>query len=96
MARPKTEYYKDIRTLQKQANMLKRGTEMLDERWDEIVNSMIDFAVKKKSVTAAAWLRDTFIGKPIEQVKVDAENETQRIFGLAYNMDKLKNVVSDE
>lgn len=96
MARPKTEYYKDIRILQKQANMLKRGAEMLDDRWDEIVNSMIDFAVKKRSVTAATWLRDTFIGKPIEQVKVDAENETQRVFGLAYNMDKLKNVVSDE
>lgn len=98
MARPKTEHFKDVRTLQKQANMLKRGAEMLDERWEEVVNAMIDTAVKKKSVNAATWLRDTFIGKPVDQVKLDTTEGTEgsnKFFGLAYNMDKLKDVISE-
>ena len=76
MARPKTEFARDVKQLQKQANMIKRGTEMLDERWDEVVNAMLDTAIKKKSVMAATWLRDTFIGKPTEKIQHTSDSDS--------------------
>ena len=76
MARPKTEFAKDVEQLKKQANMIKRGTEMLEERWEDVVNAMLDVAIKKKSVMAATWLRDTFIGKPTEKIQHTGDNDS--------------------
>lgn len=84
MARPKSACSDDIATIHKRANMLRRGAEILDERWDEVVDAMIDCATKKKSVMAATWLRDTFIGKPKEQVELS--NEVGKSFELSYKL----------
>lgn len=83
MARPKTEYHNDVESLQKQARMIKQGREILEGRWHEVVSAMIDCAVKKKSPTAAAWLRDTFIGKPQEVQKIEVDSGEE---GFTFNI----------
>lgn len=97
MARPKTEYAKDVEILKKQARMIKQGTEMLEERWPEVINAMLDVAIKKKSVMAATWLRDTFIGKPVDVVvqKEDNSDTPANVFSVPYTLDKLNNVIGE-
>ena len=80
MSRPNSELVSSVEMLQKRANMLRRGVELVDTQWDEIIQAMIDAAVKKKSVMAATWLRDTFIGKPTETIKHEADNDGDERF----------------
>lgn len=91
MGRPKSELVNDVETIKRKAHMLRRGLDLVDDEWDDIIRAMIDVAKKKKSVMAATWLRDTFIGKPREQVELS--NEGGKVFELAY---KIKDAIDEK
>lgn len=72
----------DVETLKRKARMLRRGTELVDDSWDEIIKAMIKCAIKKQSVPAAIFLRDTFHGKPKERQELEVKNDESGSFNF--------------
>ena len=81
--RPKTAHLETVDKHQKTQAMITQGTEQLALSWPELVEALIKQA-KKGNVPAATWLRDTFIGKPTENIKHDAGDGMKEAISLAY------------
>jgi len=84
--RPKSAYKETIQNLKIRADMLDEALVLLQKRWPELVQAMIDHAIGG-SVPAANWLRDMAIGRPKECVEIDTTKSTIK---LLYNLDKPK------
>lgn len=66
----KTAFRDDFDNLKEKKRMFDLGLQITSESWDEIIQSMANHAIGG-NVQAAAFLRDTFIGKPREVLDVD-------------------------
>jgi len=65
--RPKTAYKENFDQLMAKKRMHDEGTQIVSEKWADIIEAMANIAIKG-NVEAAKFLRDTFIGKPKETV----------------------------
>lgn len=81
--RPKTAHLETVDRHKKTQSMILSGTMQLELSWPELVDSMIKQA-KKGNVTAATWLRDTFIGKPTESISHSTDIDSNDKLVLAY------------
>lgn len=66
----KTAFREDFDNLKEKKRMFDLGLQITSGKWDEIIQSMANHAIAG-NVQAAAFLRDTFIGKPREVLDVD-------------------------
>jgi len=68
--RTKTAYLEDFDTIRAKREMMGEATQILRERWQEVINAMIDHAIKGNP-QAAAFVANYVLGKPKETVELD-------------------------
>lgn len=83
---PAKPYTDKEKAWNQKARMMMNGLSIVESEWEEIIRAMCDCA-KSGSVSAANFLRDTFIGKPKESVEIDTTKSTIK---LLYNLDRAK------
>ena len=81
----KTAFRQDFDNLKAKKEMFDRGTQILNEEWDEIFYAMCDHA-KKGNVQAANFVANYILGKPKETIVHDVTEEAKQGLRLAYNV----------
>jgi len=72
--RPKTAYKENFDQLMAKKKMFDEATQVLSERWSDIVHSMCDCA-ENGNVQAATFVANYVLGKPAETVKHDVSDD---------------------
>jgi hypothetical protein len=77
--RPKTAYLEDFDQIRAKREMLGEATQILRERWQDVVNAMIDHAIEGNP-QAASFITNYVLGKPKESIDLDLKpNEGLKI-----------------
>jgi hypothetical protein len=76
--RPKTAYKENFDQLKAKKEMFDRGTQILNEKWDDIFYSMCDLAIKG-NVQAANFVANYILGKPKETIQHDTVDNKSTI-----------------
>lgn len=66
----KTAFKQDFDQLLAKKKMYDEGSQIVSDKWSDIIEAMASSAIAG-NVQAAAFLRDTFIGKPKESIQHD-------------------------
>lgn len=72
--RPKTAFKENFDQLSAKKKMFEEATQILGERWSDIVHSMCDCA-ENGNVQAATFVANYVLGKPAETVKHDVSDD---------------------
>jgi hypothetical protein len=83
----KTEFKNDFDNLKAKKEMFDRGTQILNERWDDIFYAMCDLAVAG-NIQAANFVANYILGKPKETVVHDLTDEAKGNLKLSYMVAK--------
>ena len=75
--RPKSAFKENFDQLAAKKKMFEEATQVLSERWVDIVHSMCDCA-EKGNVQAAAFVASYVLGKPAETVKHDVTDDLKK------------------
>jgi hypothetical protein len=75
--RPKSAFKENFDQLAAKKKMFEEATQVLSERWADIVHSMCDCA-EGGNVQAAAFVASYVLGKPTETVKHDIGDELRK------------------
>lgn len=82
---PKTAFRQDFDQLLAKKKMHDEGTQIVADKWADIIEAMANQAIQG-NVQAAAFLRDTFIGRPKESIQHDLSDETKIGLKLSYSV----------
>ena len=85
--RPKTAYKENFDQLMAKKRMHDEGTQIVAEKWSDIIESMASIAILG-NVEAAKFLRDTFIGKPKEVIDHNLSDNSKIEIKLNYGNNK--------
>lgn len=83
---PKKAFTQDFDQLLAKKRMHDEGTQIISDKWADIIEAIAEQAMMG-NVQAAAFLRDTFIGKPKESVQHDISEEAKSGLKLAYSLE---------
>lgn len=83
--RPKTAFKENFDQLLAKKKMFDEATQVLSERWVDIVNAMCDCA-EKGNVQAAAFVTSYVLGKPKETIVHDVSDNAKEGLRLAYKV----------
>lgn len=83
--RPKTAFKENFDQLAAKKKMFEEATQVLSERWVDIVHSMCDCA-EKGNVQAAAFVASYVLGKPKETIVHDVTEDAKQGLRLAYSV----------
>lgn len=83
----KTEFKNDFDNLKAKKEMFDRGTQILNEKWDDIFYAMCDLAILG-NVQAANFVSNYILGKPKETVVHDVTDDAKGALKLSYTVDK--------
>lgn len=85
--RPKTLYLEDYDHLRAKKEMHGKATQILNERWEEVVHAMLDAALKGNP-QAAAFVANYVLGKPKDTVIHDVTDEAKDVLKLVISKDE--------
>lgn len=85
--RPKTAFREDFDSLKAKKDMYEKGLQVVNEGWVEIVEAMVYHAIAGNH-NAAIFIRDTFLGRPKENIQHDLADDAKEGLKLAYKMEK--------
>jgi len=83
----KTAYKENFDQLMAKKRMHDEGTQIVAEKWADIIESMASIAILG-NVEAAKFLRDTFIGKPKEVIDHNLSDNSKIEIKLNYGNNK--------
>jgi hypothetical protein len=86
--RPKTAYLESFDTIRAKREMMGEATQILRERWQEVVHAMIDAAIEGNP-QAASFICNYVIGKPKEIIEHDISDSTKKAMQIV--IDKSEN-----
>jgi hypothetical protein len=81
----KTEFAKDFDNLKAKKEMFDRGTQILNEKWDDIFYAMCQHAING-NVQAANFVANYILGKPKETIVHDVSDNAKEGLRLAYKV----------
>lgn len=81
----KTAFKQDFDNLKAKKEMFDRGTQILNEEWDEIFYAMCAHA-KNGNVQAANFVANYILGKPKETIVHDVTEDAKQGLRLAYSV----------
>lgn len=83
--RPRTAYKENFDQLKAKKEMFDRGTQILNEKWDDIFYAMCDLAILG-NVQAANFVANYILGKPKETIIHDVAENAKEGLRLAYSI----------
>lgn len=75
--RPKTAYMESFDNIKAKREMLSEATQILRDRWQEVVHAMIDAAIEGNP-QAASFICNYVIGKPKEIIEHDMTDSAKK------------------
>lgn len=85
--RPKTAFKENFDQLLAKKKMFDEATQVLSERWVDIVSAMCDCA-EKGNVQAAAFITSYVLGKPKETIQHDVSDELKKSIHISIIKDE--------
>lgn len=81
--RPKAAFKENFDQLKAKKEMFDRGTQILNEKWDDIFYAMCELAILG-NVQAANFVANYILGKPKETIVHDVTEDAKNGLKLAY------------
>lgn len=85
--KPKTAFKLDFDQLMAKKRMHDEGSQIVSDKWADIVEAMAQQAITG-NVQAAAFLRDTFIGKPKDSIQHDISEDAKKMIQISISKDE--------
>ena len=83
--RPKSAFKENFDQILAKKQMFDEGIQVYKENYEEIILAMCNHAIKG-NVSAAVYLRDSFIGRPKEVLVHDVTEDAKQGLKLAYSI----------